>query len=60
MKKETIINISEIKKSFKEYCQNRNKKFSVNEFKIFIDCCERDFYQWLKDNLKYFEIYEQT
>jgi succinate dehydrogenase flavin-adding protein (antitoxin of CptAB toxin-antitoxin module) len=55
MKKGTIINISEIKELFREYCEENNEKFSADKFKAFLDCCEKDFYQWLKDNIKYFE-----
>lgn len=51
----TIINVLEIKDYFKEYCKEENKKNTEKECQKFIECCERDFYQWLKDNLKYFE-----
>lgn len=53
-KKSTIINITEIRDVFKENCEKENKKFTEKEFKKFLKCCERDFYQWLTDNLKYF------
>lgn len=53
-KKSTIINIAEIRNVFKENCEKENKKFTEKEFDEFLKCCERDFYQWLKDNLKYF------
>jgi succinate dehydrogenase flavin-adding protein (antitoxin of CptAB toxin-antitoxin module) len=52
--KSTIININEIHDVFKEHYEEKNIKFSKNEFEKFLDCCERDFYQWLNDNLKYF------
>jgi len=55
-KKSTIINIDEIRDAFKENCEEENRKFKEEEFKNFLECCERDFYQWLKDNLKYFAI----
>ena len=58
-KKSTIINIDEIRDVFKENCEEESKKFTAKEFKKFLECCERDFYQWLKDNLKYF-ITEQN
>lgn len=56
MKKEiaTTINIDEIRDFFKENCEAENKKFTEKEFKKFLECCERDFYQWLQDNYKYF------
>lgn len=51
----TIINIDEIQDVFKENCEEKGRKFTEKEFKKFLDCCERDFYQWLDDNIKYFE-----
>jgi len=53
-KKSTIINIDEIRNVYKERREEENKKFTEKEFKKFLECCERDFYQWLNDNLKYF------
>lgn len=53
-KKSTIINIDEVRDVFKENCEEENKKFTEKEFKKFLECCERDFYQWLRDNYKYF------
>jgi len=50
--KETFINLTEIKKFYKE---EGERKFSDKEFKMFVECCERDFHQWLRDNLKFFE-----
>jgi len=55
-KKSTIINIDEIRDVFKENCEEEGKKFTEKEFKKFLECCEKDFYQWLRDNLKYFAI----
>lgn len=52
--KNIIINIDEIRDFFKENCEEENKKFTEKEFAKFLECCERDFYQWLNDNLKYF------
>ena len=54
--KSTIINIDEIRDVFKENCEEEGKKFTEKEFKKFLECCEKDFYQWLRDNLKYFAI----
>ena len=53
-KKSTIINIDEIRNIFKENCEAEGEKFTEKGFKKFLECCEKDFYQWLKDNLKYF------
>ncbi len=50
----TIINIDEVRDFFKENCEEENKKITEKEFKKFLECCEKDFYQWLRDNYKYF------
>ena len=52
--KSIIINTDEIRNIFKEYCEKENKEFTEKEFKKFLECCEKDFYQWIRDNLKYF------
>lgn len=52
---ETFISLKEIREFYKDYCIDEDKKFSEEEFENFVDCCERDFYQWLNDNLKYFK-----
>jgi len=52
--KSTIINIGEIRNIFKEYCEQENREFTEKEFKKFLECCEKDFYQWIRDSLKYF------
>ena len=51
---QTIISVKEMRTFYKEECKDEERKFSEKEFTTFVDCCERDFYQWLKDNLKYF------
>ncbi len=51
----TVINLKEVRSFYSEYCREKGKKFTKKEFLSFLDCCERDFFQWLKDNLKYFE-----
>jgi len=50
----SIINFSEIRDAFKEHCEEEDKKFTETEFSKFLECCERDFYQWINDNLKFF------
>jgi hypothetical protein len=52
----TIIKLSEIRDYYKDYCTDEKKPFKEKEFEQFVDVCERDFFQWLKDNLNYFEI----
>jgi len=54
MKKETIINVSEIKEFFKEYCDENNFGFSEQKFDEFLRFLEIDFYDWLKESLKHF------
>ncbi len=43
---------SEIKKIYKEHCEERNIKFSEKEFQDFLEFLEIDFYDWVKENLK--------
>ena len=51
---QTVISLNEIRKFYKEECKDYDMKYSETEFEAFVDCCERDFYEWLKENLKYF------
>ncbi|MBI4546500.1 MAG: hypothetical protein HY707_00860 [Ignavibacteriae bacterium] len=51
----SIINVKEIQSFYQEYCHEQGIKFTKKKFQSFVDCCERDFFQWLKENLKYFE-----
>ena len=55
MKKETVINISEIKELFKEYCEENEIKFSKEKFEKFLKFLETDFYDWVQENLRRFE-----
>jgi len=55
MKNNTIISISEVKKLFKEYCEENNIQFSENKFKQFLKFLEIDFYDWVKGNLNQFK-----
>ena len=43
---------------YKQQCKEEGRKFTESEFIQFLKCCERDFYQWLNDNIKYFETEE--
>lgn len=56
MKNKTIINISEVEKLFKEYCEENKMEFSEKKFKEFLKFLEIDFYDWVKENLKQFNI----
>jgi len=50
----TVITPNEIRSFYKEKCNDSGIKFSESKFRAFVDCCERDFYQWLEDNFKFF------
>ncbi len=52
--KDTIINISEIEKLFKEYCEENKLKFSEQKFEEFVKFLEVDFYDWAKENIQQF------
>ena len=54
MKKETIINIAEIEKLFREYYEDNKLEFSEQKFEKFLKFLEIDFYDWVKENLKQF------
>ena len=54
MSQRSIINIDEVRDFFRENCEEEDKKFTEKKFKKFLECCEKDFYQWLRDNYKYF------
>jgi len=52
---QTFISLKEMREFYKEECEDTGRNSSEKEFEAFVDCCERDFYQWLSDNLKYFK-----
>lgn len=54
MKNNTIINISETEKLFKEFCEKNKIEFSENKFEEFLKFLEIDFYDWVKENLSQF------
>ena len=54
--KNTIINITEIEKLFREYCEESRLEFSEQKFEEFLKFLEVDFYDWAKGNLKHFHI----
>jgi hypothetical protein len=51
----TLISLREIRSFYLENCSETGQIFTEKKFREFIDCCERDFFQWLIENLKYFE-----
>lgn len=58
---QTFISLKQMRTFYKEDCEKEGKKFSEKEFELFIECCERDFHQWLRDNVNWFykEQFEQ-
>ena len=54
MIKNQVINLKEIEIIYKEYCKRENIKFSPNNFIKFLNFLQIDFYDWVKDNLRYF------
>lgn len=54
MKEETIINIPETEKLFREYCEKNKTEFSEQKFEEFLKFLEIDFYDWVRQNLKHF------
>ena len=54
MKNNTIINVSEIEKLFKEFCEENKIEFLENKFEEFLKFLKIDFYDWVKGNLSQF------
>lgn len=54
MKNNTIINVSEVEKLFKEFCEENKMEFSDEKFEEFLKFLEIDFYDWVKTNLNQF------
>lgn len=42
----------EVKRIYKEYCEEKGIKFSEKNFNNFLEFLEIDFYDWVKANLK--------
>ena len=55
-----IINILEVEKLFKEYCEENKHEFSTEKLERFSKFLEIDFYDWIKDNLKQFKNQEKA
>lgn len=51
----TIINLEEIRSFQLEHCEETGQKFREKKFREFVEFCEQDFFQWLNDNIDYFE-----
>ncbi len=54
MKNNTIINIQEVEKIFKEYCEENKIEFSEQKLEKFLKFLEIDFYDWVRENLNQF------
>lgn len=54
MKNNVVINTSEIKAVYIEYCKKEKIEFSGKTFEKFIEFLEVDFYDWITENLKQF------
>ena len=50
-----VINISEIEKLFRGYCEKNKIKFSAKKFEGFLKFLEIDFYDWVRGNLNQFK-----
>lgn len=57
---QTFISLKEMRDFYKVCCDEKGTRFSKKEFETFVDCCERDFYQWLRDNFKFFSFENPT
>ncbi len=53
---QTMISVKEMRTFYKEECEDGSIKFSEKEFEAFIQFCEIDLYDWLRSNLRYFQI----
>lgn len=51
----SFIDLQGVRSFYISYCKEKNKKFTERECDTFVDCCERDFFEWLRENLRYFE-----
>ena len=54
--KNEIIRIEGIKPLYKEYCKENKVRFSKKSLEMFLVFLEIDFYDWIKENLRQFEM----
>ena len=52
--KNTIINVSEVEKLFREYIKEHKLEYSTQKFEGFLKFLEIDFYDWVKINMNQF------
>ena len=50
------IEIGVIKKIYEDYCEENKIQFSDKKFKEFLNFLEIDFYDWVRGNLRYFNV----
>lgn len=54
-KNKTFLKLGDIKELYDEHCQNIGIKSDTKEFLAFLDFLRIDFYDWVRENLRYFE-----
>jgi len=50
----TFITFKSIKEFFIEKCKDQDMEYSDKDLTLYLELCENDFYQWLKDNFRYY------
>ncbi|NUM42662.1 MAG: hypothetical protein HUU45_13635 [Leptospiraceae bacterium] len=50
----TFITLENIRDFFLEECKEQKIKYSDKDYTLFLESCEKDFYEWLKENFRYF------
>ena len=53
-----IINKKEIEFYFRDYCWRNKIKFSKEKFRDFLKFLKIDFYDWIRENLRQFNIHK--
>ena len=56
MNQTTFINVKEIEDLYREFCNGIHIRFTKKKFDKFIKFLEIDFYDWVRGNLRYFNI----
>ncbi len=54
-KYKSIITQKGIETFYKHKCKELGNKFTDKKVELFVIFCERDFYDWLNSNFRYFE-----
>ena len=53
---QSIISIQEIQTLFEEYTKAMGKKYNKDNFQAFLRFLEIDFYDWVRENLRQFNL----